>query len=992
MSNNNPPPFTLERYTDEHAGVAELAKKLAWDQGRAARIGTRGAGFLAAVAQTPVPAGNVEQFLKQYPLTSAEGVALISLTEALLRVPDDKTADLLIKDKIAAQAWLARHAASNDALVRAARLGLGASKTTLNSFLSRAGAPVIRRAFRMGVRMMGRQFVLGETINDAIRNAGPDMAKGYALSFDMLGEGARTLNDARGYFDAYVHGIGAVAHGRNAGTIKNDRTGLSVKLSALHPRYTPLQEDICRPVLTARLLQLAQLAKAHDLTLTVDAEETERLTLSLQIIADVARDSSLQGWNGLGLAVQAYQKYAPELIDHVIAIARSSGRRLRVRLVKGAYWDSEIKRAQVMGLQDYPLWTRKCNTDLSYLVCAQKLLAARDVIYPMFATHNAHTMAAVLDFAAGCSDDFEFQRLHGMGAALHDHVMKETGVASTIYAPVGGHEDLLAYLVRRLIENGANTSFINQVTRRGETSIDDPVHHAVHHQTRRHRDLPLPGGLYGAWANSPGVDLAQEVERTRLLAVRPGDQLNVALPPAMHEPQIQAAVVRAVRAFPSWRDKSANIRAGILERFADLLVNHRGVFMQVLAREGFKTIADAQSEIREAIDFARYYAMCARSQFGPGGMMLPGPTGEQNTLTLHGRGAFVCISPWNFPLAIFVGQVTAALAAGNTVLAKPAEQTPLVAAMAIELLHRAGVPDDAVQIMIGDGRVGAMLTAHPDIAGVAFTGSTQVARLINRSLAAKEGPIVPLIAETGGQNAMMVDSTALLEQACDDIINSAFGSAGQRCSALRALYVQREVADRLLTLLIGAVEVLRVGDPSDPRSDIGPVIDAEAHARLVDHEKFLASIGAKLHVRANMNANLRWTYFAPAIYEIGNIRQLPDEVFGPILHVVRFDANDLPKVMHDIAATGYGLTFGIQTRLDERMAKLASAAGVGNVYINRTQIGAVVGVQPFGGQGLSGTGPKAGGPHYLLRFAHEKVVTRNTAASGGNIALVAGSD
>ncbi len=986
-------PFTPPRYTDEALGVAELGKKLAWDAGRAARIAGRAQEFLSASQALPTPRGNIDAFLAQYPMDTPEGMALISLAEALLRIPDDKTADAMIRDKINAGGWRRGATATSDPLVRAARLGLSATKLTLGSFLSQASAPVIRRAARAGVRMLSKQFILAPDIELALEAAAAHIEKGYALSFDMLGEGARTEADATRHMEAYVHGMNIAARARLSGQLKNKRSGLSVKLSALHPRYHPLQAGTCRSVLAGRLLQLAQIARTHQLTLTVDAEETERLSLSLAIFHDVARDPSLAGWDGLGLAVQAYQKYAPDLIDHVIDMAKETGRQVRVRLVKGAYWDTEIKRAQVLGLPDYPVWTRKCNTDLSYLVCAQKLFAGGDAVYPMFATHNAHTMAAILDFAAGARrHTFEFQRLHGMGAALHDTVLAQTETNGTIYAPIGSDDALLPYLVRRLMENGANTSFVHQAAAADALATTDPVARATQGPTRRHPRLPPPPLLFPDRANSPGVDIGQVNERAGLLATPHKGNVAITLPPSPTAADIEHMVTRATRAHIAWSNKSANIRAGILERFADLLILHRGTLMALLAQEGFKTLADAQAEIREAIDFARYYAALGRASFHENGTTLPGPTGETNVMTLHGRGVFVCISPWNFPLAIFTGQVTAALIAGNSVIAKPAEQTPKIAAFAVELLYQAGVPADVLQLAIGDGSVGAMLTSYPDIAGVAFTGSTEVAQHINRTLAAKNGPIVPLIAETGGQNAMIVDSSALPEQVCDDVIASAFGSAGQRCSALRVLYLERTIAPRVLNLLSGALDVLRIGDPSDPGTDIGPVIDTDAMKRLIAHEKFLTGIGAKMIARARFDPHLQGNYFAPGIYEIGSIRQLPGEVFGPILHVVLFDSGDLPRMLRDINMTGYGLTFGIHSRIDHRIHDLAQGAHVGNIYINRTQIGAVVGSQPFGGQGLSGTGFKAGGPHYLLRFAHEKITTWNTAASGGNVTLVAGRD
>lgn len=983
--------FTPERYVDEFTAVDDLAAMLSWDNPRRIRVNNQARHLLDRSASMGRKAGEIESFLKQYSLDTNEGVALVCLAEALLRIPDAATANDLIRDKVTAVNWLQSRIETSDWLVKAARFGLSLTKSTLDSFFSKLGAPVIRQGMVQGIRMLGRQFVLGQTIDEALKNAADETAKGYALSFDMLGEGARTFAMADTYFNAYVSAIASLAAARDRGHLSNPRTGISVKLSALHPRYTPYQADLCRPVLAERLLQLCQLAARHDLTLTVDAEETERLTLSLAIFQDVAEHPTLKGWEGLGLAVQAYQKFAPELIDHVGALAATTRHVFRVRLVKGAYWDTEVKRAQTMGLPDYPVWTRKANTDLSYLVCAQKMLQFRNEMYPMFATHNAHTVASILELAGNRNEGYEFQRLQGMGAPLHDVLVRDGLVPVTIYAPVGTHEDLLAYLVRRLLENGANTSFVNKLHKgaMGDDLLTDPVHIALNHATRRHRDLPLPRALFGTRKNSIGVDLAQGAERASVTPLGP-----LTLPPLADadDKAIDQAFVSARAVFLAWSGANVNVRADALEKFADLMERDMARLMQLARVEAFKTWNDALSEVREAIDFTRYYAAQAREQFDKNGITLPGPTGEDNWLVLTGRGTFVCISPWNFPLAIFVGQVTAALAAGNCVIAKPAEQTPHMAKAVVDLMHEAGIPRDVVQLIIGDGRVGGQLVAHPDVAGVAFTGSTEVARLINRTLAVKDGAIVPLIAETGGQNAMIVDSTALLEQVCDDVMVSAFGSTGQRCSALRVLYVQDDVADKVIGLLAGAMAHLRVGDPADIATDIGPVIDGDALDRLVEHENFLKEIGARLLARALMPEGLSGHYFAPVSYEIKSMRQLPGEVFGPILHVVRFAAGDLPRVVDEINASGYGLTFGVHSRIDDRINDLSSKIHAGNVYINRTMIGAVVGVQPFGGQGLSGTGPKAGGPHYLMRFAHEKTITRNTAASGGNIKLVAGSD
>jgi RHH-type transcriptional regulator, proline utilization regulon repressor / proline dehydrogenase / delta 1-pyrroline-5-carboxylate dehydrogenase len=979
------------RYPDEYQTVEALIAALPWDPARADRVARRTTEILQAVKATRPKLGEIESFLQQYGLNTDEGVALVCLAEALLRIPDAATANELIRDKITAVNWLEGKVETGDLLVRAARYGLSFTKSTLDSVVGNLSQPLIRQAVIQGVRRMGRQFVLGETIDEAVKNAAHEMGQGYAFSFDMLGEGARTQSMADKYMASYLHALEVLGVARAKGDLANLRTGISVKLSALHPRYSPLQAATCVPVLTERLLHLCQAAARHNLTLTVDAEEVERLELSFDIIGAVAAHTSLRDWDGFGLAVQAYQKYAPELVDQVIALAHTSKRRLRVRLVKGAYWDFEAKRAQILGLPDYPLYTRKANTDVSYLLCAHKLLAAPDSIFPMFATHNAQTLAAILEMA-GDNRNFECQRLQGMGGPLHEVTRTTFQVPSTIYAPVGTHEDLLAYLVRRLLENGANTSFLNKMNKAVDDPalIADPVHLARAHDTRRHAALPPPPELYGPGRrNAQGGDLAQTDERNQILG--PAFPLSAAPGQTTH---IEAEVARAVTAFKSWAATDVTARADIIRKFADVLEGQTPRFMRLLQAEGFKTLHDALAEIREAVDFARYYAAEAQRHFPAEGIVLPGPTGESNHLYCQGRGAFVCISPWNFPLAIFTGQVVAALVAGNTVLAKPAEQTPRVAQAAVELLYAAGVPQDALRLVIGDGTAGASLVAYPNIAGVAFTGSVEVARLINRALAAKDGPIVPLIAETGGQNAMIVDSSALLEQVCDDVILSAFGSAGQRCSALRVLFVQNDIADRLIELLSGAMSQLRVGDPTDLATDVGPVIDAEAEARLRAHLDFLSRIGARELARAPLTPPLDDSrpYIAPALFEIRELADLPGEVFGPILHLIRYRSDDLAQVVQAINQTGYGLTFGVQTRLDTRLASLVADISAGNIYINRSMIGAVVGVQPFGGHGLSGTGPKAGGPHYLLRFVHERTVTRNTAASGGNIALVAGGE
>jgi RHH-type proline utilization regulon transcriptional repressor/proline dehydrogenase/delta 1-pyrroline-5-carboxylate dehydrogenase len=798
------------------------------------------------------------------------------------------------------------------------------------------------------------------------------------------------------------------------------RPGISVKLSALHPRYEAVSRERVLAELTPKVIELARAAKRHDLNLTVDAEEADRLELSLDIVGRTLTDPSLAGWDGFGLAVQAYQKRAPEVIDWVAAAAEALGRRLMVRLVKGAYWDTEVKRAQERGLADYPVFSRKAMTDLCYMACARKLLAARPRLYPQIATHNALTVATVVEAAGGVTG-YEFQRLYGMGEALYEALLRsEPAAACRVYAPVGGHRDLLAYLVRRLLENGANSSFvyaaadpkvpIAAILERPAAVIGSPSH-ARHSKIPRPPDLYLPGRR-----NSRGVEFGDAASLDALLAdVRKGvprdrhamplvdgvaipghvkpvrspiDGATIGLVTEGDEAIVASAMAAAAAGFPAWDATAVETRAHALARAADALEEDRGRLMALLQAEGGKTLDDALAEVREAVDFCRYYAQEARRTLTPETM--PGPTGETNTLRYRGRGVFVCISPWNFPLAIFSGQVMAALAAGNAVVAKPAEQTPLIAAEAVRLFHHAGIPKTALHLVPGDGAVGGFLTGHRDVAGVAFTGSTEVARVINRSLAAKDGPIVPLIAETGGINAMIVDATALPEQVTDDVITSAFRSAGQRCSALRLLCLQEDIADGVITMVAGAAQELRIGDPRDIATHVGPVIDPEAKDQL---DRWVAGMAARGRVRFRAEpgtaAPASGTYVPPAIIELDRARDLEQEVFGPVLHVVRYRAEELDRLLDDITANGYGLTLGIQSRIDATVRQVAARLPTGNVYVNRNMIGAVVGTQPFGGSGLSGTGPKAGGPNYLRRFALEQVVSVNTAAVGGNASLLA---
>jgi RHH-type proline utilization regulon transcriptional repressor/proline dehydrogenase/delta 1-pyrroline-5-carboxylate dehydrogenase len=879
---------------------------------------------------------------------------------------------------------------------------------------------VLSQAVTAAMRVLGRQFVLGRTIGEALERARAAEREGYRHSYDMLGEAARTAADARRYagqYEAAIDAISAAAAGR--GPIEGP--GISVKLSALHPRYEVAQCERVRAELLPVLRGLAVRAKAGGIGFTVDAEEADRLDLSLDLFEALALDPALAGWEGLGLAVQAYQKRALPALDFLADLARRAGRRLMVRLVKGAYWDSEVKRSQERGLDDYPVFTRKVTTDVSYIACAKRLLADPGAFYPQFATHNAQTIAVVLELAGGRSD-WEFQRLHGMGEALYREIVPEDrlGRPCRIYAPVGSHEDLLAYLVRRLLENGANTSFVNRLVDEKapiDQLVADPVAKLRRLERKRHPAIPVPPLLYGEERrNARGLDLADRgvlegLARSMEAAASAdwhagpviggvavgGGAARPARNPADRRhvigevreagaAEIGEALHRAARAAPLWNAVPAAERAQILERAADLFEANGPALMARIVREGGRIVPDALSELREAVDFCRYYAMRARHDFAP--RRLPGPTGERNTLMLEGRGVFACISPWNFPLAIFTGQMVAALAAGNAVVAKPAEQTPLVAAEAVRLLHEAGVPGDALHLLPGGGDVGARLVADPRVAGVAFTGSTETARAINRSLAGRDGPIVPFIAETGGQNALVVDSSALPEQVVADVIASAFDSAGQRCSALRVLCLQSDVADRILAMLAGALHELAIGDPALLATDVGPVIDEEAKEMLAAHAERMARDGHLVAALELPQGSEHGSFFAPHLFEIARVGELEREVFGPILHVVRWRGDRLEALLDEIVATGYGLTLGIHSRIDETVRRVTARVKVGNTYVNRNMIGAVVGVQPFGGEGLSGTGPKAGGPHYLYRFATERTLSIDTTAAGGNATLL----
>jgi len=1002
MPDSDPlPPFSAPYAPDDATIAARLLGDSRLGADREARIDRTATRLIEAIRANDDPLGGVEDMLREFALSTKEGLALMVLAEALLRVPDARTADQFIEDKLGQGDFINHETKSSAFLVNASAWALGMSarviqpgetpQGTIGRLTKRLGAPAVRAATRQAMRLMGSHFVLGETIEAALSRAQSHSARGSRYSFDMLGEGARTADDAHRYFESYARAIEAI--GKTAGARPlPDRPGISVKLSALHPRFEAVSRARVMTELVPLLVELARRAKAFDLNFTVDAEEADRLELSLDVIAAALADASLAGWSGFGLAIQAYQKRAADVIDYVDALARRLDRNMMVRLVKGAYWDTEIKRAQERGLDGYPVFTRKAMTDLNYVACARNLLALRPRLFPQFATHNALTVATILELADD-PESFEFQRLHGMGEALYAQLGEDRPeIAHRTYAPVGSHRDLLAYLVRRLLENGANSSFV-ALAADNRVSIADllrrPADVVGADHKAAHPDIRLPADLYRPQReNSRGLEFGERKALEALTsAIAAERKASPGTVKTSTTEQATAAVSAARHSFIRWNATPAQRRAEILDKAASLLEQRRAHFIALLQSEGGKTLDDALSEVREAADFCRYYAALGRKLFGDGEAM-PGPTGESNVLALRGRGAFVAISPWNFPLAIFLGQVAAALMAGNAVIAKPAEQTPLIAAEAVRLLHEAGVPASALHLIQGDGAVGAALVADPQIAGVVFTGSTEVARSINRTLAAKDGPIVPLIAETGGINAMIVDATTLPEQVADDVVTSAFRSAGQRCSALRLLFVQDDVADRTIEMIAGAARELKIGDPSDPSTHVGPVIDAEAKQRLDAHIARMKQ-QARTHLAGEAPAG---NFVAPHIFELSDAGELTEEVFGPILHVVRYRAERLGAVLAAIEATGFGLTLGIHSRIEDTVEHVIDRLQVGNIYVNRNMIGAVVGVQPFGGSGLSGTGPKAGGPHYLARFATEQTVTINTAAAGGNAALMAGME
>ena len=1030
-------PLSKLLFADEAFCVRALADKARLSPEQAKQTEVLARHLVEAVRKNRHAQGSIDAFMQEYSLSSEEGVVLMCLAEALLRIPDAVTADKLIADKIGGKNWESHIGKSDSLFVNASAWGLmltgqfielGQIQHNVTDFLrrmvGRSGEPVIRKAMKQAMRIMGKQFVLGRNIKEALKVAKPLEKQGYRFSYDMLGEAAMTMADADRYLASYHAALQAVADAAGDDVVDGvfGQPSISVKLSALHPRYEAKKQDRVMNELYPRVLELAKAAKARGVGLTIDAEEVNRLDISLELFGTLCADPALVGWNGLGLAVQAYSKRAYAAIEWLAEVAEITKRRIPVRLVKGAYWDTEIKRSQEQGFAAYPLFTRKVSTDVSYLACARLMLNRRDVFYPMFATHNAHSLAAI-QAMAGNDKSFEFQRLHGMGEALYDEVVgaDKMGLACRIYAPVGSHEDLLAYLVRRLLENGANTSFVNRLADDDlpiETIIADPVEEVMSLENIPHPNIVKPAQIFAPRVNSAGIPLWETPERQALLAnMQKALAKGFAASPLIpgHKPQgkprdmfaphdrsikigsvieteagdIEAALKATANAFAAWDHLGGEARAVILERAADLYEQETPSLMALLVREAGKSLENALADLREAVDFLRYYAAEARKHFSSP-VLLPGPTGERNELSLHGRGVFACIAPWNFPLAIFTGQAAAALAAGNAVIAKPAEQTPLIAHFAVKLLHRAGVPEGALCLLPGDGaKIGSVLLADPRLSGVAFTGSNETASVINRALANRSGPILPLIAETGGMNAMLMDSSALPEQAVRDVVASAFDSAGQRCSASRLFFVQEDVADHVVTMLAGAMAELSLGDPMDFANDIGPVIDEEARAGLEAHKVMLREKGAKLIQELPLGEQTsRGSFVAPAAYELADLSLLSREVFGPILHVVRYRAKDLMKICEAINAKGFGLTLGLHTRVEQTVAEVRSVMRVGNMYVNRNQIGAVVGAQPFGGEGLSGTGPKAGGPHYLFRFATERVCSVDTTASGGNAALM----
>jgi len=1030
--------YMNEAYSlDENLAVEESLASINISPEINKRIENTASGLVKNIRKNRSKFGGLDSFLQEFGLSTKAGIALMCLAEALLRIPDSATADRLIRDKIGGADWDKHIGKGSDLFVNASTWALmltgkvikdvdeekASAANIAGKMVSTLGEPLVRKAILHSMKIMGKQFVMGKNIEDALTRSKSDEKSSYRHSFDMLGEGARTDEDAENYFKNYemaIDAIGKFSSGRDV----ISSPGISVKLSAIHPRFNYSQRDTCVPEISEKLLHLAQKCSHYNIGMTVDAEEAHRLEITLKVIENVFSDSSLKTWEGFGFALQTYQKRSLRCLDWLIALSEeNNNRRMMIRLVKGAYWDSEIKYAQVNGLNGYPVFTRKAATDVSYLACASKLMERRDIFYPMFASHNAHTISTLIELAGDNKKGFEFQRLHGMGESLFNQITgNEDGkYPCRIYSPVGNHQDLLPYLVRRLLENGANSSFVNRLQNDKvpiSEIIASPIEYIKNIKDKPHPKIPLPANIYGdARKNSQGIEFADSNISEGFLndiksfsakiynampiinGIKISGDSKKSLSPINHNDElgsvifatkenIESAIKVSYKGFNDWNNTPATLRADILEKTAVLMEENKAELMSLCIREGGKTLPDAIAEIREAIDFCRYYAAEGKKHFAEPKIM-QGPTGESNNLKLEGRGIFLCISPWNFPLAIFLGQVSAALMAGNTVIAKPAGQTNIIASYIVELLYKAGLPQDALSFLPVSGKlVGEIMIPDARIAGVCFTGSTEVAQQINRSLANRKGAIVPLIAETGGQNAMIADSSALPEQIVDDVIISAFHSAGQRCSALRVLFIQDGITDKVIKMLDGACKKIILGDPSKLSTDIGPVIDNAAASELEEHAQRMDK-EAKAITKVSFTSECEnGSFFAPRAYEIESMAQLPQEIFGPVLHIIRYKAEELDKVIEQINATEYGLTFGIHSRIEHQVNKICSKIKAGNCYINRSMIGAVVGVQPFGGQGLSGTGPKAGGPHYLLRFATEKTITINTTAAGGNTTLV----
>ena len=1033
--------YVSDKYlADEEALVNELIEIA--DSGKSSRTKIQGTAttLVRAVRKRSAKEGGIDAFLRQYDLSSEEGVLLMCIAEALLRIPDADTADRLIADKITSAQWQDHLGASDSLFVNASTWGLmltgqlltlsDATITNPAMFLGRlagrAGEPVVRTAMRQAMRIMGHQFVMGRTIEEALGRSQKNEGRDYRYSFDMLGEAALTEADAARYLKSYSSAIDSIGDSIESPIDVFSAPSISVKLSALHPRYSYTQYDRVMDELVPRVAELAVQARDRGIALTIDAEEADRLEISLEIFERVYKDKRLGSYKGLGLAVQAYQRRAADVVKFLISTAEAVGRRIPVRLVKGAYWDTEIKHGQELGLESYPVFTRKAHTDVSYLACARLLINAGEHLYPQFATHNAHTLASILHFT-GSKTEFEFQRLHGMGEDLYAEVIDpdKFGRPCRVYAPVGSHEDLLPYLVRRLLENGANTSFVNRII---DASIDvkdiveDPIDVTRDGASKPHPRIPSPLDIFQPERkNSRGINLpdrslltatleamqkasaaklsasaivgGQAMSGEKVPSVNPADTKQVVgICQVADAKAVDRALDLAAKHQGDWDRTSASDRAAILRKTADLFEQHAAELMSICVIEAGKTLPDAVSELREAVDFLRYYAVQASRLYGER-TTLPGPTGEHNQLGMRGQGIFVCISPWNFPLAIFTGQVAAALASGNAVLAKPAEQTPLIAHRAVQLLLQAGIPEGVLHFLPGDGaRVGGRAVADPRVSGVAFTGSTETAKIINQALANRDGPIATLIAETGGQNAMFVDSSALPEQVVLDTVYSAFNSAGQRCSALRVLCLQEEIAPRVIELLSGHMEELRIGDPSDLATDVGPTIDAQARDVISKHVDNLSRQATVVHQCSLPKDTDSGTFYPPTAIEIDSLDYLQREVFGPVLHIMRFPSGRLASALEAVNRLGYGLTMGVHSRIDSRARAITDSSTAGNIYINRNIIGAVVGVQPFGGRGLSGTGPKAGGPNYLPRFGIEYTVSNNISAVGGNASLLSLDD